>query len=45
LQVAADAVEGVGEFEVGEEVADEGQDHAGLSLQASFGPGSKPRED
>jgi hypothetical protein len=27
LQVAADAVEGVGEFEVGEEIADEGQDH------------------
>ncbi len=28
LEMAADAVVGVGEFEVGEEVADKGQDHA-----------------
>jgi hypothetical protein len=34
LEMPADAVEGVGEFEVGEEIADEGQDHAFVSLQA-----------
>jgi hypothetical protein len=36
LQMPADAVKGVGELEVGEEIADEGQNHGlGLSLQVS----------
>jgi hypothetical protein len=33
--VAADEVKGFGELEVGEQLADEGQDHSGLSLQAN----------
>lgn len=35
LQVASNAVEGVAGFEVGEQVADEGQDHAGFSLSGT----------